>query len=69
MISYKVFRHYLVEKDISKTYLYENVGISWNVITKLMKDEPVRLDVLVKICTHFDIPIEKVIEIKRSPSD
>lgn len=64
MISYKPFRHYMIEHDIDRRYLIDNIGISATTFTKLNQDDPVRLDILEKICLHFKIPIEQVIEIK-----
>lgn len=64
MISYKPLRHYMVEHDIDRPYLMEHVGIGSTTISKLNNDQYVRLDILEKICLHFKIPIEQVIEIK-----
>ncbi|MBC8580473.1 helix-turn-helix domain-containing protein [Zhenhengia yiwuensis] len=66
MISYKPFRHYMVEHDIDRDYLLNEVGISSTTFTKLNQDKPVRMDILEKICLHFKIPIEQVIEIKEN---
>lgn len=65
MINYKPLFHYMVEHDINKKYLHEEVGIGWTTIAKLSNNEPVRLDILEKICLHFHIPIEQVLEIKK----
>lgn len=69
MISYKPFWHYTIEHDISKTYLNETVGLSWPVISKLVKNEYVRMDILERICLHFDLQLSDICEIKKDPGD
>ena len=64
MISYKPFLHYMIDHDIPKSYLNEVLGFSWSTISKLNNGDPVRLDILEKICLHFKIPIEQVMEIR-----
>lgn len=66
MISYKPFRHYMIDNNIDRQYLIDKVGLGSNTITKLNQDEPVRLDILDKICLHFNITIEQVLYIGKS---
>ena len=63
MISYKPFRHYMIEHSIDRNYLLNEVGISSTTFTKLNQDKPIRMDMLEKICLHFKIGIEQVLEI------
>jgi DNA-binding Xre family transcriptional regulator len=67
MISYKPLWHLLIEEDKDKKYLNEIVGIHWNTIQRMNKCQSVSVDTLEKICLHFHVPIEKVIEIKENP--
>lgn len=66
MITYKPFWHYCIDKGITKTYLNEEVGLTWPIISKLVKDQPVRFDTIEKICMHFNISIEQVVSITSS---
>lgn len=54
----------MVEHDIDRPYLIDEVGIGSTTVSKLMSDQYVRLDILERICLHFKIGIEQVIEIK-----
>ena len=55
----------MIEHDIDRDYLLNEVGISSTTFTKLNQDKPLRMDILEKICLHFKIPIEQVIEITK----
>lgn len=65
MISYKPFLHYLIDKEIDINVLNEELGISWTTIGKIKKGEPLRLDIIEKICLYFDISIDQFMEIKK----
>lgn len=65
MISYKPFLHYLIDKEIDINVLNKELGISWTTISKIKKGEPLRLDIIEKICLHFDISIEQFMEIRK----
>lgn len=53
----------MIDKNINKTKLREEAGISSNAMAKLGKNESVQLDVLAKICKILDCNIEDVCEI------
>ena len=65
MISYKGLWKLLIDKDVDKTYLNEVLHIHWNTISNMNKGKSVTVDTLEKICLHFDVPIEQIIEIKK----
>ena len=65
MITYKPFRHYMVEHDIDRQYLIDVVEIGSTTISKINSDKPIRLDIIEKICLHFDIRIDQFMEIKK----
>lgn len=67
MISYKGLWHLLIDRGVNKTYLNKVLKIHWNTIGLMEEGKSVRVDTLEKICTHFDVPIEKIIEIKKDP--
>ncbi len=62
-ISYKKLWMMLIEKDITKTKLRENIGISTSTLSKLTKNEYVSMEVLVKICTELQCDIGDIVEI------
>ena len=54
---------YLIDKNINKTRLREEAGISSNAMAKLGRNESVRVDVLVKICNHLGCTMDDIMEI------
>ena len=65
MISYKPMFETLKEKRLSLIDVEKGIGISSKVTAKFRKDEHVSLETIQRICEFLDVPIEKVIEIKR----
>jgi len=63
--SYKPLWHLLLELDINKTQFREELGLSTATLAKLGKDEYVSMDVLDKICTKYDVGLEKVVVHKK----
>ncbi|MBQ8298370.1 MAG: helix-turn-helix transcriptional regulator [Clostridia bacterium] len=61
-ISYKPLWRQLVEKNMSKMDLLYATGISACTLAKFGKNEPVRLDILMKVCETLDCRIENVVE-------
>lgn len=61
-ISYKPLWIQLVEKNMSKMDLLYASGISACTLAKFGKNEPVRLEILIKICEALDCRIENVVE-------
>ena len=54
----------LIDKKMNRTELKEASGISFNVLARLGKNEPVSFDTIEKICFTLDCKIEDVVEIK-----
>ena len=65
MISYDPLWKLLIDKNMTKTELRENVGFSTNTLAKLSKNESVTLSTLEKICLYLDCKIEDIVEIKK----
>ena len=61
-VSYRKLWKTLIDKDIKKTELRKQAGISTNALAKLGKNEAVTTDVLDKICTALHCNIEDIIE-------
>ena len=53
----------MIDKNINKTRLREEAGISSNAMAKLGRNESVRVDVLVKICRHLGCTMDDIMEI------
>lgn len=65
MISYDPLWKLLIDKNMTKTELRENVGFSTNTLAKLSKNESVTLSTLEKICLYLGCKIENIVEIKK----
>lgn len=53
----------LIDKNMSKTQLIKAAGISTNAMAKLGKNQDVRVEVLVKICSVLDVSMDDIMEI------
>ena len=62
-VSYKKLWILLIEKDMKKTDLRIQSGISTGALAKLGKNENVNTEVLAKICKALDCKIEDIMEI------
>ena len=60
-ITYKKLWKILIDKEMNKTQLKEAAGVSSNVIAKLGKNEPVAIEMLVKIAIALDVDISDII--------
>lgn len=52
----------LIDKNMTKADLRKAAEISSNSIAKLGKNEPVRMDILMKIATVLDCKVEDLFE-------
>ena len=64
-ICYDKLWRLLIDKKMNRTDLKEASGISFNVLARLGKNEPVSFESLGKICLTLDCNIEDVVEIRR----
>lgn len=62
-VSYKPLWKLMIDKGINKTQLCKEAGISTNAMAKLGRNEDVRVEVLVKICTTLDCTISDIMEL------
>lgn len=69
MISYKPLMHWMLENNIKKSVLVNDVGLSWSTVSKLNNNQQVELQVIERICTYFNLKVEEVLEIKKGPAD
>lgn len=61
-IQYNKLWKILIDKNMKKVDLREAAEISSNTIAKLSKNEPVRMDVLIKIAITLDCKVEDLFE-------
>ncbi len=61
-IQYNKLWKLLIDKNMKKVDLRKATGISTNSIAKLGKNEPVRLDILMKIAESLDCKVEDLFE-------
>ena len=64
-IQYNKLWKILIDKNMNKADLKKAAGVSSNSIAKLGKNEPVRMDVLMKIATALDCKVEDLFETVR----
>lgn len=60
--SFKPLWKLLVEKEMTKTQMREELGFSPATLAKMSKNEYVSLEVIHKICEYFNVPVSDVIE-------
>ena len=61
-VSYKPLFKLLLDRDISKVQLRDMCGYSTAVATKLNKNEPVSLNIILTICDKLDCRIKDVVD-------
>ncbi|MDO4412104.1 helix-turn-helix transcriptional regulator [Cutibacterium sp.] len=61
-IQYNKLWKILIDKNMNKVQLKEAAGISSNSLAKLGKNEPLRMDVLMKIATALNCKVEDLFE-------
>ena len=62
MFSYKPLLKLLVDKNMTKTQLREQLGISMATLAKISKDEYISMKVLDDICSLLNCKIEDIVE-------
>ena len=64
-VSYNKLWKLLVDKKMSKADLRKMAEIAPNTLTKMRKDEPVSIDVLLRICDKLDCNIGEMMDVKK----
>ena len=62
-VSYKKLWKILIDKDMTKTQLRKESGISTGALAKLGKNENVNTEVLVKICNTLQCDLSDIMEL------
>ena len=65
-ISYKKLRVMLIEREIPKSTLREDIELSPGTMSKLNKNEDVALSVLLRICDYLNCDIGDICEAVRT---
>ena len=68
-ISYKKLWVMLIQKDITKSQLRTDIGLSAGTMSKLNKGEAVALSVLLRICDYLNCDIGDICEAVRTGKD
>lgn len=55
----------LIDREISKQQLREKTSIARSTMVKMVNNEYVAMDVLVRICIALDCGIDDIVEIER----
>lgn len=61
-MSYNKLWKLLIDKQMKKSYLRKNAGISSSSLAKLTKDENVTTEVLAKICRELKCDVSDIME-------
>ena len=64
-VSYNKLWKLLVDKKMSKADLRKTAEIAPNTLTKMRKDEPVSIDVLLRICDKLDCNIGDMMDVTK----
>ena len=62
-VSYKKLWKILIDRDMTKTQLRKESGISTGALAKLGKNENVNTEVLVKICKTLQCDLSDIMEL------
>ena len=62
MFSYKPLLRLLIDKNMTKTQLREQLGISMATLAKISKNEYISMKVLDDICSLLNCKIEDIVE-------
>ena len=61
-VNYNKLWKLLIDKNLNRTELKEKVGISFNVLARMGKNEPVSLESLEKICSFLKCNIGEIVD-------
>ena len=61
-ISYKKLWKLLIDKDMQKKDLQSDADISWSTVTKMSKDKPVSMEMLLKVCETLKCNIGDIVD-------
>lgn len=62
VVNYKKLFHLLIEKEMSNSDLQKQAGFSANIITRLKRNEYVKLQTIESICKVFNCKVDDILE-------
>ena len=62
-VCYKKLWKLLIDRDMTKTHLRKDAGISTGALAKLGKNENVNTEILVKICNTLHCDLSDIMEL------
>ena len=65
-VNYNKLLKILEQRNMTKTQLREELGISTSTLAKLSSNRPVTLDIIERICVYFNVGIEDVLEFDKT---
>lgn len=68
-VSYKKLWKLLIDKDMTKTQMRKESGITTGALAKLGRNENVNTEVLVKICNALHCDISDIMELTEEGAD
>ena len=60
--SYKPLWKLLIDRDLTKKQLMQETGISKSTMDKMARGELVSMDIIDRLCNHFECDVSCVIE-------
>ena len=61
--NYKPLWKLLIDKDMTKKEFMQKTGISKSTVDKMRRGRIISLEILDRICTYFNCPIENLIQL------
>lgn len=62
-ISYKKLWHLLIDRDLNKSVLVKEAGVSWPSMAKLNRGDNISTDILLRICNFLDCDVADIMEV------
>ncbi len=62
-VSYKKLWKLLIDRDMTKTQLIQQAGITTNAVARMGKGEDVRVETLAKICAALGCSLDDIVEV------
>ena len=62
-VSYKKLWKLLIDRDMTKTQLIQQAGITTNAVARMGKGEDVRVETLAKICAALGCSMDGIVEV------
>lgn len=68
-LNYNKLWKLMIDRNMNKGDLREATGIGTNTLAKLSKNQPVSMEVLLKICEKLDCNIGDIVDCEKEDAD